>query len=124
MTAAYGTGIATLTADDTVLDVWYPEFGLGEAPASPLDLSHLEGADDTAADRGVRREVVHTVIADTDTAPTDAADAYLRLHLISGRVVRPHGVSLDGVFGKLSNVVWTNFGPCAVEGFEIGRAHV
>ena len=122
MTAAYGTGIATLTADDTVLDVWYPEFGLGEAPASPLDLSHLEGADDTAADRGVRREVVHTVIADTDTAPTDAADAYLRLHLISGRVVRPHGVSLDGVFGKLSNVVWTNFGPCAVEGFEATRA--
>ena len=122
MTAAYGTGIATLTADDTVLDVWYPEFGLGEAPASPLDLSHLEGADDTAADRGVRREVVHTVIADTDTAPTDAADAYLRLHLISGRVVRPHGVNLDGVFGKLSNVVWTNFGPCAVEGFEATRA--
>ena len=122
MTAAYGTGIATLTADDTVLDVWYPEFGLGEAPASPLDLSHLEGADDTAADRGVRREVVHTVIADTDTAPTDAADAYLRLHLISGRVVRPHGVSLDGAFGKLSNVVWTNFGPCAVEGFEATRA--
>ncbi len=122
MTAAYGTGIATLTADDTGLGVWYPEFGLGEAPASPLDLSHLEGADDTAADRGVRREVVHTVIADTDTAPTDAADAYLRLHLISGRVVRPHGVSLDGVFGKLSNVVWTNFGPCAVEGFEATRA--
>jgi 2,3,4,5-tetrahydropyridine-2-carboxylate N-succinyltransferase len=119
MTAAFGTGIATLTADDTVLDVWYPEYGLGEAPAAPLDLSHLEGED---ADRGVRRKVLSTVIDDLDDAPADAADVYLRLHLISGRVIQPHGASLDGIFAKLTNVVWTNFGPCAVEGFEATRA--
>ncbi|HIW90088.1 MAG TPA: 2,3,4,5-tetrahydropyridine-2,6-dicarboxylate N-succinyltransferase [Candidatus Corynebacterium avicola] len=119
MTAAYGTGIATLTADNTVLDVWYPEFGLGEAPASPIDLSHLEGED---ADRGVHLEVVHTVIADLDTPPADTADVYLRLHLISGREIQPHGTSLEGIFGKLNNVVWTDFGPCAVEGFEATRA--
>jgi 2,3,4,5-tetrahydropyridine-2-carboxylate N-succinyltransferase len=119
MTAAYGTGIATLTADQTVLDVWYPEFGLGDAPASPTDLGHLEGED---ADRGVHRRVVHTTIADLDTPPADAADAYLRLHLISGRVLQPHGCNLDGLFGTLTNVVWTNFGPCEVAGFEATRA--
>jgi 2,3,4,5-tetrahydropyridine-2-carboxylate N-succinyltransferase len=121
MTAAYGTGIATLTADDTVLDVWYPEFGLGDAPSTPSDFSHLEGED---ADRGVHRTVVHTVIADLDDAPADAADVYLRLHLISGREIRPHGCNLDGVFGMLTNVVWTNFGPCAVDGFEATRARL
>ncbi|AWT25798.1 MULTISPECIES: 2,3,4,5-tetrahydropyridine-2,6-dicarboxylate N-succinyltransferase [Corynebacterium] len=119
MTTAHGTGIATITDDQTVLDVWYPEFGLGDAPAAPLDLSHLEGGD---PDRGVRRTVVHTVIADLDAPPSDVEDAYLRLHLISGRVLRPHGCSLDGIFGTLNNVVWTNFGPCAVEGFEATRA--
>ncbi|MGO1948234.1 MAG: 2,3,4,5-tetrahydropyridine-2,6-dicarboxylate N-succinyltransferase [Mycobacteriaceae bacterium] len=119
MTAAYGTGIATLTADDTVLDVWYPEFGLGAAPAQPADYSHLEGED---ADRGVHLTVVTTVIDDLDTPPADAADAYLRLHLISGRVLQPHGCNMDGLFGALTNVVWTNFGPCAVEGFEAVRA--
>ncbi|WP_297008559.1 2,3,4,5-tetrahydropyridine-2,6-dicarboxylate N-succinyltransferase, partial [uncultured Corynebacterium sp.] len=119
MTSAYGTGIATLTTDGTVLDVWYPEFGLGAAPAEPLDLTHLEDAD---PDRGVHRTVVHTVITDLSVAPADAADAYLRLHLISGRALRPHGCNLDGVFGTLTNVVWTNFGPCAVEGFEATRA--
>ncbi|WP_313504486.1 2,3,4,5-tetrahydropyridine-2,6-dicarboxylate N-succinyltransferase [Corynebacterium variabile] len=119
MTSAYGTGIATLTADDTVLDVWYPEFGLGDAPATPLDLSHLVDED---ADRGVHRVVVNTTIADLDDAPADSADAYLRLHLLSGRVIQPHGCSLDGLFGRLTNVVWTNFGPCAVEGFEATRA--
>ena len=119
MTSAYGTGIATLTADDTVLDVWYPEFGLGDAPTTPLDLSHLVDED---ADRDVHRVVVNTTIADLDDAPADSADAYLRLHLLSGRVIQPHGCSLDGLFGKLTNVVWTNFGPCAVEGFEATRA--
>lgn len=119
--SAHGTGIATLTSDDTVLDVWYPEFGLGETPGDAPDLSHLEGTDD---DRGVRLVTVRTVIADLDAPPTDALDTYLRLHLISGRVLRPHGCNLDGVFGKLTNVVWTNFGPCPVEGFETTRARL
>ena len=55
-------------------------------------------------------------------SPADAKDAYLRLHLLSHRLVKPHGQSLDGIFGLLSNVVWTNFGPCEVEGFEMVRA--
>jgi 2,3,4,5-tetrahydropyridine-2-carboxylate N-succinyltransferase len=59
-----------------------------------------------------------------DVPPADAADVYLRLHLLSHRLVRPHGLSLAGVFGLLANVVWTSHGPCAVEGFEATRARL
>ncbi len=54
----------------------------------------------------------------------DTHDAWLRLHLISHRLVRPHGTNLDGVFGQLTNVVWTSAGPCAVEGFEATRVRL
>ncbi len=70
----------------------------------------------------MRTEVVRTEIASLADAPADAADAYLRLHLLSHRLVRPHEVSLEGQFGLLANVVWTNHGPCAVPGFELTRA--
>ena len=59
-----------------------------------------------------------------DEAPADTADAYLRLHLLSHRLVQPNSINLDGIFGKLPNVVWTNFGPAAVEGFELTRARL
>jgi len=68
-------------------------------------------------DRGVRTQVVRTVI-DLDVAPSGAADAYLRLHLLSHRLVQPNTLNLNGLFGTLANVVWTNRGPCPVEGFE------
>src|SRR5699024_2100471 len=64
---------------------------------------------------------VRTSIPSLAGAPVDAHDAYLRLHLLSHRLIRPHGQNLDGVFGLLSNVVWTNHGPCAPEGFEVTR---
>jgi 2,3,4,5-tetrahydropyridine-2-carboxylate N-succinyltransferase len=70
--------------------------------------------------RRVRTTVVQTVI-DLDAEPADAADVYLRLHLLSHRLVRPHGLNLTGIFGLLSNTVWTNHGPCAVAGFEAVR---
>jgi 2,3,4,5-tetrahydropyridine-2-carboxylate N-succinyltransferase len=69
----------------------------------------------------VRLEVVRTVLPALAAAPVDAADLYLRLHLLSHRLVPPHGLNLDGVFGLLANVVWTNHGPCAPEGFEATR---
>jgi 2,3,4,5-tetrahydropyridine-2-carboxylate N-succinyltransferase len=69
----------------------------------------------------VRTEVV-TVVSRLQEAPADASDVYLRLHLLSHRLVAPHGVNLEGVFTKLSNVVWTSRGPCAVAGFEEVRA--
>lgn len=120
-TAAHGLGIATTDASGAVLDVWYPEPSLGTPAGSDDtgDLSALTGDDEI---RGVSRSVVSTVIDDLDAPPADAADAWLRLHLLSHRLVRPHGVNLDGVFGLLTNVVWTSIGPCPVAGFETTRA--
>ncbi len=115
---ASGVGLATTTtADGQVLDTWYPAPQLGEGAAAPDGLQALAGPDEA---RGVRREVVTRTI-DLDAAPADACDAYLRLHLLSSRLVAPHGLDLTGVFGLLANVVWTSAGPCAVEGFEATR---
>ena len=119
MSIASGHGIATVTSSGAMLDVWYPNPVLAPLSGQPsAELTALEGIDEL---RGVKREVVSVQI-DTDIAPADAKDAYLRLHLLSHRLVKPHGQSLDGIFGLLSNVVWTNFGPCEVEGFEMVRA--
>src|SRR5664279_1278761 len=119
---AHGYGVATLTSDGTVLDVWFPAPRLGPAPdgsVEPPELTALTGTDDV---RDVRRVVVLTQIDDLQNAPTDAYDVWLRLHLLSHRLVRPHGLNLDGQFGLLTNVVWTSIGPCAVGGFEATRA--
>jgi 2,3,4,5-tetrahydropyridine-2-carboxylate N-succinyltransferase len=59
---------------------------------------------------------------DTDIAPKNAIDAYLRLHLLSHLLIKPHGLSLEGIFGLLTNVVWTNHGPCQVADFDKVRA--
>ncbi len=119
-TIASGHGIAT-TAHGKVLDVWFPEPTLNAlSPTVPQELTALVGKDDA---RNVSREIVSIQIEISD-APADAADAYLRLHLLSHRLVKPHGVSLDGIFGLLNNVVWTTVGPCAVEGFELTRARL
>lgn len=117
---AWGHGLATLTPDGTVLDVWYPAPALGAPPAdadAPADLRAAERDDDA---RDVRVRAVTTVV-DLDAPPAGTADAYLRLHLLSHRLVAPHGQNLDGIFAVLPNVVWTNHGPCAVEGFEATR---
>jgi len=117
-TSAYGTGLATIAADGTVLDTWYPSPTLGAPAADQPDFADLLGEDKA---RGVTLVEVSTVIEDLSAAPVDTHDVYLRLHLLSHRLVRPHGLSLDGVFGKLANVVWTNFGPCSVTDFEATR---
>ena len=105
---------------DTVLDVWFPSPVLGATSGdAPAGLTVLEGEDEV---RDVRREVRLVEIADLDAAPTDTADVWLRLHLLSSRLVKPHEMSMEGVFGLLTNVVWTSAGPGAVEGFESTRA--
>jgi 2,3,4,5-tetrahydropyridine-2-carboxylate N-succinyltransferase len=119
-TIASGHGIATI-AKGITLDVWFPSPALSQLSGSvPAELSALVGTD---AARGVSREVVSIEI-DLTKSPANAADAYLRLHLLSHRLVKPHGLALDGIFGILSNVVWTSVGPCAVEDFEITRARL
>jgi 2,3,4,5-tetrahydropyridine-2-carboxylate N-succinyltransferase len=117
---AHGHGVATM-AGSTLLDVWYPAPALGPLTGKPD--SSLVAMAIPDAERGVTREVVSVEI-DLNSAPTDARDAYLRLHLLSHRLVKPHGQALDGIFGLLSNVVWTSAGPCAVEGFELTRARL
>jgi len=117
---AHGHGIATRSGS-TILDIWFPAPSLGALVGEPdASLTALAGED---AIRGVTREVVSLQI-DLTEAPKDAADAYLRLHLLSHRLVKPHGQSLHGIFGLLANVVWTSHGPCAVEGFELTRARL
>ncbi len=113
---AWGHGLATITDDGTVLDTWFPAPALGNAPGGevPEALAALAGADSS---RRVHADVV-TVEVDLAEAPRDASDVYLRLHLLSHRLVHPHGVNLEGIFGLLANVVWTSAGPCAVAGFE------
>ncbi|MDP9397081.1 MAG: 2,3,4,5-tetrahydropyridine-2,6-dicarboxylate N-succinyltransferase [Actinomycetota bacterium] len=119
---AWADGLTTISADGQVLDAWYPSPALG-APGDAgggAELEKLVGADDSQRLRGVRTEVVRREL-DLDAPPADAADAYLRLHLLSHRLVRPHGLNLDGIFGLLANVAWTSAGPCAVEGLEEAR---
>jgi 2,3,4,5-tetrahydropyridine-2-carboxylate N-succinyltransferase len=121
--SAWGFGLATITDDGVTLDTWYPEPALGVAPAdasAPAELEALVGKDEV---RRVRRELVQVGI-DLDAPPADASDAYLRLHLLSHRVAEPNTINLDGIFGALTNVVWTTQGPCAVDGFEVTRARM
>ena len=120
---AWGYGLATVTDAGVVLDTWYPNPELGPAPGMagprdvPIELAALQGPD---PHRQVTQTVVRTVI-DLDAAPADAADAYLRLHLLSHRLVAPHGLNLTGIFRVMANVVWTSHGPCSVEDFEATR---
>lgn len=112
-THAWGEGLATIAADDTVLDAWFPSPALGEFPAgrdrwiAPSELEALLGADER---RAVRVDFV-TVEIELSAAPASTADAYLRLHLLSHLLVRPNTINLDGIFGHLPNVAWTNAGP-------------
>ena len=123
--------MATIAADGSVLDVWFPAPELSDEGETgsvrlsvaevPAELGELTGRDE---DRDVDTVVVRTAIASLDDKAVDAYDAYLRLHLLSHRLVAPHGLNADGLFGVLTNVAWTNHGPCAIEGFEIVRARL
>ncbi|HET7723000.1 MAG TPA: 2,3,4,5-tetrahydropyridine-2,6-dicarboxylate N-succinyltransferase [Propionibacteriaceae bacterium] len=115
---AWGWGLATVHQSGQVLDTWFaaPSLGRYDGGHAPLMLQVT-----TDARRGVRTDP-RVVEIDLDAAPANVPDAYLRLHLLSHRLVRPREVNLDGIFGVLPNVVWTSAGPCAVEDFEKVRA--
>lgn len=110
---ASGLGLATIVHSGnnagTVLDTWFPAPALTKEAdeSSRAALEQLVAED---ASRNVRTEVVNVSI-NLDEAPADASDAYLRLHLLSHTLVEPNSINLDGLFGKLANVAWTNFGP-------------
>ncbi|HYO38490.1 MAG TPA: 2,3,4,5-tetrahydropyridine-2,6-dicarboxylate N-succinyltransferase [Nocardioidaceae bacterium] len=123
-TAAWGYGLATYAGTEGeggALDTWYPSPRLGlpdDDLEAPPELAMLEGVDEV---RAVRRLVVRTVVEDLQAPPADTLDAWLRLHLLSHRLVVPRSMNLDGIFGQLVNVVWTDAGPCAVADFETTR---
>jgi 2,3,4,5-tetrahydropyridine-2-carboxylate N-succinyltransferase len=127
---AWGYGLTTTVASGPaagrVLDTWFPEPALGAMPATaapPHEMAALTGMQESASERNVRIDV-NVAETDLDSPPTDAVDAYLRLHLLSHRLVQPNTVNLDGLFGVLPNVVWTSLGACAVEDFERTRLHL
>ncbi|HEY6889539.1 MAG TPA: 2,3,4,5-tetrahydropyridine-2,6-dicarboxylate N-succinyltransferase [Solirubrobacter sp.] len=103
--SAWGAGIATY-AHDKILEVFYPAPKLGDTPGDPLDFEEV-----TDELRGTRQAAIVTTIDDLDAPPSGTADAYLRLHLLSHRLVKPRELNLDGIFGVLPNVAWTSLGP-------------
>ena len=108
---ASAIGLATYS-QDTLLEVWYPNPALSSTPRGVDGLERGIKSDDI---RQVRTQVITTVIPDLLAAPVDAADTYLRLHLLSHRLVKPRTINLDGIFGLLQNVAWTSLGPVAID---------
>jgi len=113
---AYGFGVANQTKSGQILDCTFHTLGLGSAPPNNLanEFKSQLGEDQI---RNLSKIAVELSI-DLAEKPKDATDVFLRLHLISHRLVKPHGLNLDGVFALLSNVVWTSAGACEVEGFD------
>jgi 2,3,4,5-tetrahydropyridine-2-carboxylate N-succinyltransferase len=112
---AAGLGLAThawAAPDAPILDVWYPAPVLAADPAPVPHLADAAGPDPL---RGTETRIIETRITDLSAPPADVADAYLRLHLLSHRLVRPRTVNVDGIFGVLPNVAWTSLGPVAIE---------
>jgi len=119
MNKAYGSGVATIAKNGDLLDCWFLKVSL-EPLQNEIDRSELLNEDSF---RSVTKRPVDLEI-DLSSPPVDAADAYLRLHLLSHRLVKPHGLNLDGIFGLLTNVAWTSAGPCSLVDFELTRARL
>ena len=149
---AWGHGLATVTADHQVLDVWYPADGLGlgapptggprKGPTDSPDLASSAVAsqnggspdsgapDETSQAAALRSELTRsehgdlrmvpasTIIDSLADPPVDTLDVYLRLHLLSHRLIQPNQANLDGIFGLLANVAWTSAGPCLPEAVD------
>ena len=115
MSIAYGHGLVSIAKSGAILDTHFKSLGLGKlSNFDPNSLAALATVDEI---RGVSRKPISIEI-DLSVAPKDVPDVYLRLHLLSHRLIKPHGAVLDGIFGLLNNVLWTSVGPCEVIGFE------
>jgi 2,3,4,5-tetrahydropyridine-2,6-dicarboxylate N-succinyltransferase len=120
--AAWGWGLASIHVSGQVLDTYFPSPRLGIADDSAAPTALISAVVDDEA-REVRTEIV-MVEVDLDARPASTSDAYLRLHLLSHRLVRPRTINMDGIFASLPNVIWTSAGPCAIEGFERVRTRL
>jgi 2,3,4,5-tetrahydropyridine-2,6-dicarboxylate N-succinyltransferase len=113
---AYGVGVATQTESGQTLDCHFHSIGLGSKPANKQGEA-LSLQQDSDLIRKVKKIPVDIGI-ELSVAPKDVADVYLRLHLLSHRLVKPHGVNLDNIFTILPNVVWTSVGACEINTFD------
>jgi 2,3,4,5-tetrahydropyridine-2-carboxylate N-succinyltransferase len=126
---AWGAGFTTEAVDGTTLDCWYRWLGWGEYGNDEMTAKHSEideqiGMRDEHDElRKVNVRPIRLTI-DVDEAPGSAADAYLRLHLLSSRLAAPHSINVDGMFGALNNVVWTDIGPVAPAELDNTRLRV
>ena len=126
---AWGAGLTTEAADGTTLDAWFRWFGWGEFGDDDMVAAYPD-LDVQLGLREQRDELRNVVVrpirlsVDVDQPPASAADAYLRLHLLSGRLATPHSLNMDGIFGALNNAVWTNLGPVAVAELDDVRLRV
>ncbi|HUN53232.1 MAG TPA: 2,3,4,5-tetrahydropyridine-2,6-dicarboxylate N-succinyltransferase [Candidatus Sulfotelmatobacter sp.] len=131
---AVAEGLATISSAGAVLDTWFPRPRLTDQPQNAgterLTKEAAEAALGEAAEcigaqriRQVEVVAVRTRIRSLAAAPIDAHDVYLRLHLLSHRIIKPHAADLSGLFGLLSNVAWTTLGPCEIGRVDAVRAH-
>ena len=113
---AYGFGIATQNQSGQTLECSFYALGLGDAPENKIDATFKSSIGEDPI-RKVKKVAVEVVIQ-INEKPKDAADVYLRLHLLSHRLLKPHAINLEGIFSLLANVVWTSAGACEIDGFE------
>ncbi len=131
---ASAVGLATVSPSGAVLDAWYPEPALSSSDGVQTGTTVLDTQEVRVRTspglaalviedpiRGVSVIGIQTVIGDLRAAPLDTYDVWLRLHLLSHRLIAPNSANLDGIFGLLTNVVWTSAGPCLPDGFEQTR---
>jgi|FEC22Drversion2_1045045.scaffolds.fasta_scaffold00125_8 2,3,4,5-tetrahydropyridine-2,6-dicarboxylate N-succinyltransferase len=130
---AQGEGFATIANDGSVLDSWFLNLKLtpsgGKTGTERLAGLSLPGhsGDDIAryAHKDDLRKVevvpVRTVIASLADKPVDVHDVYLRLHLLSHRLVKPNAVNIEGMFALLPSVAWTTLGPCPLDTLDAAR---
>jgi 2,3,4,5-tetrahydropyridine-2-carboxylate N-succinyltransferase len=142
--AAFGLGLATRDArSGRLLDAWFPVLGRdGEQAASidrivpgegtrsveldvvtrdDADVARIMAASGVTDVLGSTRVAIAVLIDDLDAPPQHMLEAALRLHLLSHRLVLPHGLSIEGAFGLLPNVAWTDHGPLEIEAVDAMR---
>ena len=126
---SYGFGLATENSSGEIIEVYYPHFGLdagAEFADEVLGCCGLQpGASGYVILDEALRERLRThlgalassektlvlCVLGADIAPATVAEAFLKLHLLSARLVKPHALNLNGMFGVLHNLAWTNEGP-------------
>lgn len=135
---AFGLGVGTQNSKGEWLEVFFPRpllapgAALVEAmsacdSATTLDESELRKLKTALAAAGETEQAelagrlmdsgrpAVAVLLREDAPPANVPEGYLKLHLLSHRLVKPHGTNLQGLFGVLPNVAWTNEGAVDID---------